>query len=502
MARPGLGVRFVTLAACGLTALGWLCPRAATAQESWDAIYIGKSKVGHMHVRVEPVKDAQGRDLVRVRVDWELTFKRGKDQAKTQLAYGTIEKPDGTVLRLDTRTLTSQDSIRTSGEVDLDKQTMTLTIESGGRSQQQVIPWTPDVRGPYGAEMSLARQPIEPGQTREIKTYIPDLNQVCLTKLTARAKEPVKLGGETRSLLKVDQLISDIKGTPLPGMHSTLWVDDGGQILKSSTDLVGNMLTYRTTKEGALAPDGGDFDLLARSIIKVPLRITEQERRRDILYRITVRDDDPATLHPDDRRQTVRKQGAAPGTVQLEVRTAGPNAGDPGPEQVDSQYLRPNPLVDSNNSLVVEAMNRAIAGKNDPWSKAVTIVEWVAENVKTKNFNTAFAPAGEVARDLSGDCSEHSVLTAAMCRASGIPARCIVGLVYVDHLGGFGFHMWNEVYVNRRWVAIDAAFRQSEVDATHIKLSDTSLDGVAPFEALLPVIRVFDKMKIEPLELR
>ena len=28
-----------------------------------------------------------------------------------------------------------------------------------------------------------------------------------------------------------------------------------------------------------------------------------------------------------------------------------------------------------------------------------------------------------------------------------------------------------------RWVALDAAFDESEVDATHIKLSETSLDG-------------------------
>ena len=104
--------------------------------------------------------------------------------------------------------------------------------------------------------------------------------------------------------------------------------------------------------------------------------------------------------------------------------------------------------------------------------------------MKNKNFATAFAPASEVARNLSGDCTEHGVLTAAICRAVGIPARVAIGLVYVDHLGGFGFHMWNEVYVNRRWVAIDAAFDQTEVDAVHIKLSDTSLDGVSPLRSV------------------
>ena len=69
-------------------------------------------------------------------------------------------------------------------------------------------------------------------------------------------------------------------------------------------------------------------------------------------------------------------------------------------------------------------------------------------------------------------------------------------------LGGFGFHLWNEVYVNRRWVAVDATYDQTEVDAVHIKLAESSLDGVAPFEAFLPVVRVLGKMTIVPVEVR
>ena len=145
---------------------------------------------------------------------------------------------------------------------------------------------------------------------------------------------------------------------------------------------------------------------------------------------------------------------------------------------------------------------QAVGDAVDPWDKAVRIERWVATNMKNKNFATAFAPASEVARNLSGDCTEHGVLTAALCRAVGIPARVAIGLVYVDHLGGFGFHLWNEVYVNRRWVAIDAAFDQTEVDAVHLKLSDTSLAGVSPYEAFLPVVRVMNKLTLEPREVR
>jgi transglutaminase-like putative cysteine protease len=89
-----------------------------------------------------------------------------------------------------------------------------------------------------------------------------------------------------------------------------------------------------------------------------------------------------------------------------------------------------------------------------------------------------------------------------MCRVVGVPSRVAIGLVYADNLGGFGYHLWNEVYVNRRWVAIDSTFDQTAVDAVHIKLSETSLVGVSPYEGFLPVARVLGKMTLEPLEIQ
>ena len=473
----------------------------ARAQESWDAIYIGKAKVGHAHVWVKPVKDGAGNPLVNVRVDWELSLKRGRDRVQLRLLYGTIETPDGAVLRIDTRSKASNDDIRTFGDVK--DGVMNLTIQGNQTSQKKTIPWGPEVRGPYASELSLSRQPLAPGESRELKTYIPDLNRVCVTRLTAKDREDVPLGtkGENRNLLKIEQVVIGEDGKPVTGMASTLWVDETGQILKSFTDLLGGMTTFRTTKAGALNDGGGvEFDLLAKSIIKVPRPIPNADRTRDVVYRIRMENDEPAEVFVKDRRQEATV-GNDKSTATVEVKTAGPNAAGKG-EEAGPEYLRANPLVNSEDPGVVRLMTKAVGRETDPWARASAIREWVSRNLKDKNFAVAFAPAAEVARNLRGDCSEHSVLVAAMCRAAGIPSRCVVGLVYAPSLGGFGPHMWNEVFVNDRWVALDAAFDQSEVDATHLKLASTSLDGVAPFEAFLPVLKVLDKITIEPIEIR
>ena len=147
-----------------------------------------------------------------------------------------------------------------------------------------------------------------------------------------------------------------------------------------------------------------------------------------------------------------------------------------------------------------------IGDTRSPWDMAVRIEHWVFANIRDKNFKVAFAPANEVAENLSGDCTEHAVLAAAMSRAVGIPSRVAIGLIFVDNprqkIKGFGFHAWHEVYVNQRWVALDSTFDESSVDATHIKLSDTSMQGVSPFEAFIPLARVLNKLEIDPIELR
>jgi hypothetical protein len=471
--------------------------RQAQAEDSWDAVYLAGSKVGHIHTFVEPLKD-RGRDLLRVRVDMVLKFKRLDNDITMELRYGTIETPDGSVLRLDTRTLASTQEIRAHGDVVDDK--MTLTLEGSGQSQKLTIPWGPEVRGPYAVEQSLSRAPMKVGQTRTLRMFIPDLNKVCDVTLTARAMEDVPLGGgEKRALLKLEQATT-LDGKPRPEYDVTFWVDSGGQVLKSVSPVMGGIVTYRTTREAAQSGARVQLDQILNSIIKVTHKITTPENRRNITYRVRLKDDDLNVVIPSDRRQSLQA-GSDPGTGTLQVKTAGPNDGTAGPEQVDSEFLAPNTLITSEDPKVRELATKAIAGATDPWQRAQLIEKWVFQNVKEKNFKTGFAAASEVARNLTGDCTEHGVLTAAMCRAVGVPARVVIGLVYADHLGGFGYHLWNEVYVNRRWVAIDPSFDQSVVDAVHIKLSDTSLAGVSPYEAFLPVVRVLSKLTLEPAEI-
>jgi hypothetical protein len=481
--------------------LGVVFCSSARAQESWDAIYLQNTKIGYVHTFIEKVKD-KGRDYNRVRIDVREDLKRDRDVTVIKLQYGTIETPEGKVLRLDTRTQAGENhDLRAHGDVIGAK--MKLILEGAGQSQELVIPWGPDVRGPYAPEQSMARKPMKEHEDRPLKMFMPELNKVCDIVLHARTFEPTVLGdGLARSLLRVDQT-TKIDGKPMPDYDVTLWVDKEGQVLKGEQDIFGGMVMIRTTKEAALSPGGPiKFDLIKDTVIKVAQNIPNAEKTQQVKYRVSLKSSgDLAQIIPSDSRQTMTPEDQ-PATRILEVKSVGPLDGEPGGSDVDSQYLKPNVLVTSQDRTVQNLARQATRGVNDPWQKAVRINHWVFENVRDKNFTVAFAAASEVARNLSGDCTEHAVLTAAMCRAAGIPARVVTGLVYVEKNHGFGCHMWDEVYVNQRWIAIDPTWDQTLVDAVHIKLNDSSLQGVTPFETFLPLVRVVGKLTIEPLELR
>src|SRR5262249_44182691 len=186
--------------------------------------------------------------------------------------------------------------------------------------------------------------------------------------LAAKNPEEVELGGGVRrSLLRVESRVTGPDGQPIPGMDPTYWVDEGGQILKSFTNALGGLTTYRTSREAATAPTYEKLDLLRQSIVKVTQKIPNPESRRDIVYRVSMKEDDPTKILPSDRRQSVKK-GTSPGSATLEVRTAGKDEGSPGPVQVDDQFLRPNPLINSADPKVVELMHKAVGNATDPWS--------------------------------------------------------------------------------------------------------------------------------------
>jgi transglutaminase-like putative cysteine protease len=264
---------------------------------------------------------------------------------------------------------------------------------------------------------------------------------------------------------------------------------------------LGRMTLYRTTrplaeKEGVAPALMADLGL--RSLIPLNRALARPHEVREIVYRITVKDDDdPATTFARDGRQSV--ENVEGNTFDLRVRAIREPAEGAAPGKIKDDYLKSSYFLDSDNDKVRELAARIVGDEKDPWRKGQRIEKWVHEHMK-ENTKVNFAPASQVLRDLQGDCRQHAMLTAALCRAAGVPARTAVGLVYVNdenHGPVLGFHMWTEVGINGQWLMLDAVLGKGSVGAGHLKIADHSWQDIQTLAPLLPVTRVTGKVRVE-----
>jgi transglutaminase-like putative cysteine protease len=197
---------------------------------------------------------------------------------------------------------------------------------------------------------------------------------------------------------------------------------------------------------------------------------------------------------PGQRFTGTVKDNVVEGIFEIEhMRYTGENA-PPFPADYSSQnqlkkYLEQGPLIESNDPVLIKKAQEITRGAADSWEAACRLSQWVAENISYA------IPGGGTARKAydirAGECGAHSFLTAAFCRAVGIPARVVWGAMYSPNFGGgFGQHAWNEIYMgDAGWITIDStAFETDFVDSGHIRVSEyqsiaTSLNG-KKFEVL------------------
>ena len=137
-----------------------------------------------------------------------------------------------------------------------------------------------------------------------------------------------------------------------------------------------------------------------------------------------------------------------------------------------NRYLEPEELIQSEDPEIQELASRLTEGSKDFWEAAKRLSQWVADSISGSIMGGS---ALETLHRGNGACGSQSLLLAALCRASGIPARVVWGCVYTPQYdGSFGHHGWNEVYMGEAgWIPVDATLHEPDyVDSGHIRLGE------------------------------
>ena len=140
-------------------------------------------------------------------------------------------------------------------------------------------------------------------------------------------------------------------------------------------------------------------------------------------------------------------------------------------DTLEKVFLQPGPFIQSDHQKIKELAKKIIQDEIVPFKKAKMLIAWVYKNIQKRPV-LSVPDALSILENRVGDCNEHTVLLAALARASGIPARIETGLTYLN--GRFYYHAWNLLYLGR-WITADSAFGQIPADVTHIRFTTGSL---------------------------
>lgn len=496
----------VTLAAT----MAWLAPLFVLAQpaprpaqqkvlkEVWEAAYLDGAHVGHSH-RIFREATMADRTIIMAETELQIAFNKFGQIMQMQFSMGDNETTDGKVLSFVVRQSISKDRVERLGRVD-GKQ-LILTTKVGERAPTELkMNWNDEVLGLHAIEKLFQARPRDPNTTFDVLKFEPVFDTYLVNHVAIKDIEETPMpGGKKAKLLRTETRIDKIMGVDLP--PEMAWVDDQGEVLKRSVQLpgLGELVSYKTTKEVATAKGPRPaIDVGISQLLRVNREVPRFWEVKEAVYRVKLKDvEEPQTAFATDDRQKVKL--LEDGRIEITVK----GLQKPREQQIQifqeppAEYLRSNHYLKSDDARVKDLARRAVGNETDPWRKATAIEGWVDVNIRDKNNSEAFAPADEVAKHLEGDCTEHAVLAAAMCRAVGIPARTAVGLVHVPPQRAMGYHMWIEVWIAGQWYALDPTIGRGSVDACHLKITDqhwNDTQGLLPF---LPVTRVLGKIQME-----
>ncbi|MBI2930131.1 MAG: transglutaminase domain-containing protein [Planctomycetes bacterium] len=452
----------------------------STVDESWYLVRVNGAKSGTSH---EMVRRSRGE--VRTETTTHMKMKRGRDEVSVEEESTFDETEDGKPQRMRYRSAMAQTETVQTGEIKGD--VLELTVRSGGTEEKKNLPWKADYLFPAATQRLVKEKGFASGTTYTYKSYLPSFGQIVTTT--------VKAIGVDHGLAKLDTTI-DL----MPGIVTTVWVDDEARVHKTSVSMMGMKIeTERVDRATALVDESGDLpDILTESFLRPERKLRDPRTTRKATYRITVKDGElkPEALAYDG--QTVDKVEGRSITLTVDPVRPGPNTPKrPIDDPKMKSYLQETTILQCADPKIVAAAKEAVGDEMDAYRAAKRIEQWVHRRIAKKNFGVAFAGAKETLDRLEGDCSEHAVLSAALARAAGIPSRIAVGLVAVGDI--FGGHMWTEVWVGR-WVPIDATVAGELFDATHIKMGDSPAGGLELMGDLVNVLQFIGKMDLEIME--
>jgi hypothetical protein len=266
------------------------------------------------------------------------------------------------------------------------------------------------------------------------------------------------------------------------GISVVSWVDGQGRTLKEESPAGLSLLRQSPDEAKGASSRAVSLDIVAQTSIPVAKMISDPESRSELQLKLS--GINLANFPLNGGRQRLNEN-------RLEIRRE--ELGRMGTNRIPAKearlmsYLQPTPFLQADHPTIRALAAKILNGETNSYRAAVRIKDWVYQEI-AKHPTVSIPNALEVLHTKKGDCNEHTVLFNALARAAGIPAKTVVGIVYLR--GAFYYHAWSEIWLGE-WISLDSVLNQFPADVTHVKFLEGEIDRQ------LDILQLIGNLKIE-----
>ncbi|MEW6741471.1 MAG: transglutaminase-like domain-containing protein [Planctomycetota bacterium] len=496
--------RFVSALTVGLLLLLMSTLAASPAEvleESWHRNLMMGTPAGSTHEIVRTLEE-NGRSLIETTTDVDLTMKRMAVTISIRLRVTFVEDArTGEVVRASQHMDFSNSPTKTELEVQGGRAKRTTTTAGKARSEQ--ISWDPEIRGPQWQLRTMREHGLAPGKVFAFREFAFEYGQITTRHFEVVGSEEIEVSGRPQKAVHLKNWVE-----AMSDLIADEWRDDALQLVRSRVVQAGmELVSERCSREEAMMKAEGEVSEVflplspqANLLLPDPYHLEEAV--------LLIKPIDASRALPDfglDERQVIEERGQD-GSVRLRIQRLVPPADQQSvlplvgaPAEIAEDLLA-TPILQADDPEIRKAAEEATHGERNAWKAAQKLERFVFNHIDQKGMDVAFATAREVLDRREGDCSEHGVLLATLCRAAGIPSRVALGLLYFN--GAFGGHMWTEVWLAGRWYALDGTLGLGMVDAVHLRFDVSSLKTTGIADSLTGMMRGLGNIEIAIEEFR
>jgi hypothetical protein len=440
-----------------------------SVEVEYFAVFMEGKKVGYaIQSRIsadEKITTSEEVSITISRADVPITINM------TETCFETTEgKPLGFEVAQDMSIM----SMHVAGTVN-EQGIVNVTSTSMGAEQKSTLEWPSGAVMAEGLRLLTLEKGLKAGSTYTAKIFSPGTLDALEAKIQIGPKQNVDLLGRVVALTEVTTTLN----IPAAGeIVSVSYVDENLRTQKNVMPVAGlNIEMVACAKEFALG-ENDVLELVDKMFVRSPEPLRNLDSVKSIKYELVpTKETATLTIPSDDNQKVEQLNGKVIVTIEPVTAPAGVKFPYTGSDQSILEATKPTRFLQSDRKEIIKLADRAVGGTKDTAEAIKKIEAFVADYIENTSLSVGYASAAEVAASRQGDCSEFAVLTAAMCRAVGIPAQVVVGIAYVEDFAshqGFGGHAWMQAYVGGKWIGLDAAFKSTGrggYDAGHIALA-------------------------------